>query len=102
MAIRRNTVLIAAVILLTALFFVIPALFNVDRYRGQVISYLHLKTGKQFEIARLALTFFPLSIRVDNLGVKNSPLFPPGSVGKVALTPTGLDAPGLLPPALFA
>jgi uncharacterized protein involved in outer membrane biogenesis len=96
MAIRRNTVLIAAVILLTALFFVIPALFNVDRYRGQVISYLQLKTGKQVEIARLALTFFPLSIRVDNLGVKNSPLFPPGYVVKVARIDAGLDAAALL------
>src|SRR5258707_5487710 len=96
MPIRRNTVLIAAVILLTALFFVIPALFNVDRYRGQVISYLQLKTGKQVEIARLAVTFFPLSIRVDNLGVKNSPLFPPGYVVKVARIDAGLDAAALL------
>ena len=74
MAIRRNTVLIAAAILLAALLFVIPALISVDHYRGQVISYLQQKTGKQVEIARLGLTFFPLSIRVDGFGVKNSPL----------------------------
>jgi len=96
MAIRRNTVLIAAVILLTALFFVIPALFNVDHYRGQVISYLQQKTGKQVEIARLGLTFFPLSIRVDGFGVKNPPLFPPGYIVKVARIDAGLDAFALL------
>ena len=84
MAIRRNTVLVAAAILSTALLLVIPALINVDRYRGQIISYLQQKTGKQVEIARLGLTFFPLSIRVDGFGAKNSPLFPPGYIVKVA------------------
>src|SRR5712692_2032197 len=99
MPIRRGTGLIVvgmAAILLLALIFVVPALINVDRYRDQVISYLQQKTGKQVEIGRLALTFFPLSIHVDGLGVKNSPLFPHGYVVQVARIDAGLDAAALL------
>ncbi len=96
MAIRRNTVLIVAAILLAALLFVLPALINVDRYRDQVISYLQQKTGKQVELGRLALTFFPLSIQVDGLGVKNPSLFPRGYVVQVARIDAGFDAAALL------
>jgi uncharacterized protein involved in outer membrane biogenesis len=68
MAIRRRTGLIVvgiAAALLLALIFVVPALIRVDRYRPRVISYLQEKTGKQVEIGRLSLTFFPLSIHID-------------------------------------
>src|SRR5712671_7022703 len=73
MPIRRGTVPIVvgiAAILLLALIFVVPALINVDHYRPQVISYLQEKTGKQVEIGRLALTFFPVTIHIDHIGVK--------------------------------
>src|SRR5260370_41297132 len=96
MAIRRNTVLIVVAILFAAFLFAVPALINVDRYRAQVISYLQQKTGKQVEIGRLGLTFFPLAIQVDAFGVKNPPLFPPGYVVKVARIAAGLDAAALL------
>jgi uncharacterized protein involved in outer membrane biogenesis len=95
MTIRRTTVLVVATILLAALLFAVPALINVDRYRGQVISYLQQKTGKQVEIGRVGLTFFPLSIQVDGFGVKNPPLFPPGYVVHVARIDAGLDAAAL-------
>ena len=81
MPIRRATALIVvgiAAILLLALIFVVPALIKVDRYRPQVISYLQEKTGKQVEIGRLALTFFPVTIHIDHFGVKNPQIFPPG------------------------
>jgi uncharacterized protein involved in outer membrane biogenesis len=87
MAIRRNTGLIVvgiAALLLLALILAAPALIKVDRYRPRVISYLQEKTGKQVEIGRLALTLFPLSIHIDNFGVKNPPLFPPGYIVQVA------------------
>jgi uncharacterized protein involved in outer membrane biogenesis len=96
MTIRRTTVLVVAAILVAALFFAVPALINVDRYRGRVISYLQQKTGKQIEIGRLALTFFPLSIQVDGFGVKNPSLFPRGYVVQVARIDAGLDAAALL------
>jgi uncharacterized protein involved in outer membrane biogenesis len=97
MAMRRTiTVLVVAALLLLALFFAVPALINVDRYRPQVISYLQQKTGKQIEIERLALSFSPLSIEVDGLGVKNPPLFPRGYVVHVARIDAGLDAAALL------
>jgi uncharacterized protein involved in outer membrane biogenesis len=96
MTVRRTSVLIIAIVLVAGLIFVVPALINVDRYRGQVITYLQQKTGKQVEIGRLGLTFFPLSIRVDGFGVKNPPLFPVGYVVHVARIDAGLDFSALL------
>jgi len=86
-AIRRKTALIVVgitALVLLALIFVGPLIIKVDRYRPQVISFLQEKTGKQVEIGRLALTFFPLSIHIDDFGVKNPPIFPRGYVVQVA------------------
>jgi uncharacterized protein involved in outer membrane biogenesis len=99
MPIRRRTTLIVlgiAAILVLALIFVVPALINVDRYRPQVISYLQQKTGKQVEIGGLALTFFPLTVHIDHIGVKNPPIFPSGYIIQVARIDAELDAGALL------
>ncbi len=99
MWIRRRTGLVVvgiAAILLLAFIFVVPALINVDRYRPQVISYLQEKTGKQVEIGRLALTFFPLTIHIDRLGVKNPPIFPSGYIIHVARIDAELSVGALL------
>jgi len=99
MPIRRGTGLVVlgiAATLLFALIFVVPALVNVDRYRPQVISFLQEKTGKQVEIRRLALTFFPLTIHVDHIGVKNPPIFPSGYVAQVARIDAELSVGALL------
>ncbi|MCU1340535.1 MAG: hypothetical protein JWO19_6116, partial [Bryobacterales bacterium] len=98
-AIHRTTALIVGVtgvIVLAALIFVVPAFINVDRYRPQLIAYLQQKTGKQIEIGRLALSFTPLSIQIDGFGAKNSSLFPPGYIVKVAKIDAALDAAALL------
>src|SRR5579872_5837666 len=99
MPIRRGTARIVvgiAATLLTALIFAVPALVNVDRYRPQVISYLQEKTGKQVEIGRLALTFFPATIHIDHIGVKNPPIFPAGYVIEVAHIDAELSVRALL------
>jgi uncharacterized protein involved in outer membrane biogenesis len=99
MPIRRRSGLIIvgiAALLLLALIFIGPALINVDRYRPQVISYLEEKTGKQVEIGRLALTFSPLSVHIDNLGVKNPPIFPPGYIVQVTRIDAELNVGALL------
>ena len=99
MAIRRRTALIAvgiAALLLLAVIFVVPPLINIDRYRPQVISYLQEKTGKQVEIERLALTFFPVAIHIDHFGVKNPPIFPSGYVVQVARIDAELSVGALL------
>ena len=99
MAIRRRTGLIVvgiAVLVLLALIFVGPALIKVDRYRPRVISYLQEKTGKQVEIGRIALTLFPLSIHIDDFGVKSPPLFPSGYVVKVTQINAELSVTALL------
>src|SRR6202047_2741479 len=99
MSIRRRTGLIVvgiAALLLFALIFVGPALIRVDRYRPRVISYLQEKTGKQVEIGRLTLKFFPLSIHIDDFGVKNPPLFPSGYIVKVARIDAVLSVGALL------
>lgn len=99
MAFRHKTELIIvtiAVVLLAALLFVVPKLINVDRYRSEVIAYLERKTGKQIEIGNLALSFSPISVRVDGFGAKNPPLFPPGYIVQVAQIDAKLDAAALL------
>jgi uncharacterized protein involved in outer membrane biogenesis len=99
MPIRRGTGLVVvgiAAILLLGFIFVVPALMNVDRYRPRVISYLQEKTGKQVEIGRLALTFFPLTIHIDRIGVKNPPLFPSGYVIQVGRIDAELSVGALL------
>jgi uncharacterized protein involved in outer membrane biogenesis len=68
----------------------------VDHYRPQVISYLQEKTGKQVEIGRLRLTFFPISIHIDHFGVKNPPIFPRGYVVQVARIDAELSVSALL------
>ena len=97
--IRRGAALIVgsiAAILVLAFIFLVPALLNVDRYRPQVISYLQETTGKQIEIGRLALTFFPVTIHIDHIGVKNPPIFPAGYVIQVARIDAELSVGALL------
>ena len=99
MAIRRRTGLILvgiAAMLLLVLIFVVPALINLDRYRPEAIAYLQEKTGKQVEIGRLALTLFPVSIHIDNFGVKTPPLFPSGYIVMVARMDAELSVGALL------
>ena len=99
MTILRKTGLIAAGItglLVLALIFVAPPLMNVDRYRPRVISYLQEKTGKQVEMGRLTLTFFPAALHIDNFGVKNPPIFPPGYIVQVARIDAELSILALL------
>ena len=99
MAIPRRTALLVVAIaatLLGALILAIPALVKVDRYRPRIISYLQEKLGKQVEIGRLALTLFPISIHVDDFGVKNPPIFPPGYIVKIAHADAALDVRALL------
>jgi uncharacterized protein involved in outer membrane biogenesis len=99
MPIRRRTgltVIGIVSLLLLALIFVGPALIKVDRYRPRVISYLQEKTGKQVEIGRLALTFFPVSMHIDNFGVKNPSIFPRGYVVQVARIDAELSVVALL------
>jgi uncharacterized protein involved in outer membrane biogenesis len=99
MPIRRRTGLIVigiVALFLLALIFAGPALIKADRYRPQVISYLQEKTGKQVEIGRLALTFFPVSMHIDNFGVKNPSIFPRGYVVQVARIDAELSVVALL------
>jgi uncharacterized protein involved in outer membrane biogenesis len=100
MAIRRRTaltlILIAAAVLV-ALIILAPVLFNLDRYRPEVISYLQVKTGKPVEVGHLALTVFPtLSIRVDGFGLKNPGGFPSGYFFRARRIDAALDASALV------
>jgi len=99
MATRYKTGLIVAAIaalFLFAIIFVGLYLVNVDRYRPRIIAYLQEKTGKQVEIGRIGFTFFPLSIHVDNFGVKNPPIFPPGYIVQVERIDAELSVGGLV------
>ena len=100
MKIRRARALIAvaiAAMLLLALIFVVPALINVGSLPAPGQSPISKnKTGKQVEIGRLALTFFPVAIHIDHFGVKNPPIFPPGYVVQVARIDAELSVGALL------
>ena len=99
MPIRRKTGLIVlgtGALLFLALIFVGPSLVRVDRYRSRVIAFLQENTGKQVEIGKLTLTFFPLSIHIDDFGVKNPPIFPRGYVVQVARIDAELGVSALL------
>jgi uncharacterized protein involved in outer membrane biogenesis len=99
MAMHRRTGLIAvgiAAMLLGALILAIPTLVDVDRYRPELISYVQEKLGKQVQIGRLSLTLFPVSIHVDDFGVKNPPIFPSGYIVKIAHADAALDVRALL------
>ena len=96
---RRSGLILAGIAgtLLVVFVFAIPVLINGDRYRAKAIFYLEGSTGKKVEIGRLAVTFFPsLAIHVDNLGIKNPSLFPPGYILKVARIDAQLDPWALL------
>jgi uncharacterized protein involved in outer membrane biogenesis len=96
--VRKSGLIVAGIAasLFLALIFVIPALLQVDRYRGRVISYLQENTGKEVEIGRLTLTFFPVSLHIDNFGVKNPAIFPHGYVIQVARIDAAFSAGALL------
>jgi uncharacterized protein involved in outer membrane biogenesis len=100
MAVRRRTaftlILIAAAVLV-ALITLARVLVNLDRYRPEVISYLHEKTGLPVEIGRLTLALSPsLSIRVDDLGLRNPPIFPAGYFLRAPRAYVAIDAGALL------
>jgi uncharacterized protein involved in outer membrane biogenesis len=98
MALRSRILLIAlgiAATLLVAASLGVAALLNLDRYKPRVISYLQERTGQQIEIGRLNVTLFPVSIHIDNFGVKNPPGFPPGYLVTVERIDVELDSTAL-------
>jgi len=70
--------------------------FDADRYRPRLISYLQERTGKPIEISHISLTLSPMSLRIENFGMKNSPPFPPGYTAKAASIDVRIDARQLL------
>jgi uncharacterized protein involved in outer membrane biogenesis len=95
MTVHRRTGLILvgiAAMMLIASAFVLPVLLDADRYRPKAISYLEEATGKNVEIGRLAVTFFPkLTVHADNFGVKSPPLFPSSYILRVARIDAQID-----------
>src|SRR5436190_3963773 len=65
---------IAIVVLIVGALAVI--LLNVDKYRPRVQAELQKKLDRPVTIGHLGLRIFPLSIRVDDLTVGESPSFP--------------------------
>jgi uncharacterized protein involved in outer membrane biogenesis len=100
MAGRRRiarTLIVITGCLLAASVLLAPVLFNLDRYRPQVITFFEENTGKKVEIGRLALTLFPqVTIHIDGFAVKSPPLFPPSYIVKVARADAVLGSWALL------
>ena len=99
MGLRRKTIIVATVIVVSAIFAVaalLALLADPDRYRPQVISYLETKTGKQIEIGHIGVNWIPLSIRLDDVGVRTPKPFPPGYFLRATRIDAALDAGALL------
>jgi len=91
----RLVVIVICMIVVTIL--LVPVLFNLDRYRPQIISYFDQTTGKKVEIDRVSLTFFPrATVHIDGFAVKSPPLFPPSYIVKAPHTDAVLDFWALL------
>ncbi|MHB8486111.1 MAG: AsmA family protein [Candidatus Acidiferrales bacterium] len=100
MTIRRKTIIVVTVIVAAAMIAVVlllSVLANTDHYRPQVIAYLQKKTGLPVEIGHITLSLSPsFSIRLDNFGLKNPPIFPRGYSLKAPRIYAALDAGALL------
>ncbi|HEX5482171.1 MAG TPA: AsmA family protein, partial [Terriglobia bacterium] len=76
----RKTVLIIIVIVIAfivAVSVIAPLIFDVNRYRPEVVSIIEQDTGRHVEIGHLALSIFPtISIRADQFAIANPPGFP--------------------------
>jgi uncharacterized protein involved in outer membrane biogenesis len=90
---QRKLILFALLTGASLIAFVLALLwvFNIDRYRPRVIAYLEEKLGKRVEIDRLTLDFFPLSLGIENLNVKNPDVFPAGYIVKIGRIRADLD-----------
>lgn len=93
---HRPIVVVVAAVLLLALTVLASRFLRLDRFRPQVVTFLQEQTGKDVEIGRLSLSFFPLTIRIDHFGVKNAPPFPRGYVLQVAEIDVTISAVALL------
>jgi uncharacterized protein involved in outer membrane biogenesis len=99
MAIRRKLIIVVPVIVAAAIGAVallLPVIANPDRYRPDLISYLETKTGKQIEVGHIGINWIPLSIRLDNFGVRNPKPFPSGYFLKAARMDAAIDVAALL------
>lgn len=85
-----------AAIFLAASVLIALSVFNVDRHRAKLISYLQERTGKPIEISHISITLSPLSLRIENFKMKNSPPFPPGYTAKAASIEVRIDTRQLL------
>jgi len=70
-------VVILLIAFVIAVVVVAPRIFQVDRYRPQVIALLENKTGMPVAIGHLSLSVLPVvSIQIDHLAIGNPPGFP--------------------------
>lgn len=100
MSAKRKGILIAVCIIaafIIAAVVIAPRVFQVDRYRPEVVSLIEQKTGRKVTMSRLGLSVFPfIQITADNLAVSNPPGFPQGNWLTVKRVKARLDAGALL------
>ncbi|HET7840223.1 MAG TPA: AsmA family protein [Terriglobia bacterium] len=88
--------LIVVAVFIIAVAVLVPLLFNVDRYRPQVVQRLQEETGKPVSIGRLTLHILPrVAIRVENFSMGNPAGFPQGDVVKARDISAVVDAGAL-------
>jgi uncharacterized protein involved in outer membrane biogenesis len=72
-------------------------LHNPDRYLPMAIANAEKRTGLQIAVSHVEIRYFPLSVRVYGLEIKNPKPFPPGDFLKVPM----LEASAEWTPLLF-
>lgn len=90
------SVVVAIVVLVLLVIVLVPLLFDVDRYRPEVISRLQTELGRPVQIGHLGLTFRPqVAIRVDDFALGNSAGFPRGDLVRIRRVYAVVDAGAL-------
>jgi uncharacterized protein involved in outer membrane biogenesis len=93
---RSRSILLVSGVVASLLVLIAHFALDADRYRPKLISYLQAKTGKTVEVSHISLEFSPLSLRIENFGMKNSAPFPDGYIAKAASIEVRIDARQLL------
>ena len=74
---RRILIIIGALLgILVVLVLALPALIDVNQYRGAIQAQLEKRMQRKITLGNMTLKVIPLSIRIEDLSIGESPAFP--------------------------
>src|SRR2546423_8209645 len=72
---KLGIALAVLVVLFLVVIFAVPALVDVNSYRGRIQSELQSRLGRPVTLGQLHLSLLPLAFRADNVAVAEDPSF---------------------------